>query len=245
MAKLNQIIAIEKGVKSRVYAEVSELHKANQKPALFNGFSKSYQANDEDGEKLPPERQRVQFEVHEVLSRVDRALTELIDVTARKDYTNCYAKADVVVDGKTIVGQAPVPFLLFLEKQLTDMRAFVAALPVLDEAETWARDPNSGLYKTDGIQTHRTKKVQKALVLYNATPEHPAQTQLVTEDIIAGYWTQVKMSGAMPKPEKDALLERVETLLKAVKQAREAANMCDEVGGPSVGVAIFDYLLRD
>ncbi len=39
MAKLNQIIAIEKGIKSKAYAHVTELHKACQKPDLFNGFS--------------------------------------------------------------------------------------------------------------------------------------------------------------------------------------------------------------
>ena len=53
MAKLNQIIAIEKGIKSKSHSEISELYKLVQKPALFNGFSKSYQANDEEnGEKL-------------------------------------------------------------------------------------------------------------------------------------------------------------------------------------------------
>ncbi|MDQ3812829.1 MAG: hypothetical protein M3347_02630 [Armatimonadota bacterium] len=39
--KLNQVVAIEKGVKSRVYGEVTELHKTSQKPELFNGFIKT------------------------------------------------------------------------------------------------------------------------------------------------------------------------------------------------------------
>ena len=45
MAKLNQIIAIEKGIKSRVYGDLTELNKAIQKPDLFNGFQKTYQKN--------------------------------------------------------------------------------------------------------------------------------------------------------------------------------------------------------
>lgn len=53
MAKLNQIIAIEKGVKARVYGELTGLNKAVQKPELFNGFAKAYQKKDEDGEDLP------------------------------------------------------------------------------------------------------------------------------------------------------------------------------------------------
>jgi len=243
VAKLNQIIAIEKGIKSRTYGELTEVNKAIQKPDLFNGFYKSYQSRDDEGDVLPAERKRVQYNTREVLQHVERLSTELIDVTARKDFTNCIAKADVVVDGVTIVTGAPVSFLLFLEKQLTDLHTLVGNLPVLDEAEAWALDPNSGLYKTEGTQTHRTKKVQKPIVLYPATPEHPAQTQMVTEDVIAGFWSQVKHSGALPKPNKLELLERVEELLRAVKQAREEANIQEEVPTPSVGGAVFQYLL--
>lgn len=245
MAKLNQIIAIEKGIKSRVYGEITDLNKAVQKPELFNGFAKQYQKKDEDGEDLPAEKKRVQFAAKEVLRTVERLSTELIEVTARKDWTNCEAKGDVVVDGKTVIQGAPVSFLLFLEKQLTDLRTFVGNMPVLDEAESWTRDENSGLYKTEPTQTHRTKKVAKPIVLYPATAEHPAQTQMVAEDVIAGFWHQVKHSGALPKPEKEAILERAEKMLRAVKEAREAANIHDEVPTPSVGGAIFGYVLGE
>jgi hypothetical protein len=243
MGKLNQVIAIEKGIKARVVGQITELYKVVQKPALFNGFTKSYAKRDDDSEDLPGERQRVQFNVRDMLQGASRALTELMDVTARKDWTNCEAKGSVEVNDQVLIPNAPVSFLLFLEKQLTDMRTFIGALPVLDEAETWARDENAGLYRSDAISTHRTKKVQRPIVLYNATTEHPAQTQLITEDVIAGFWNTVKHSGAMPKPERQAMLERVETLLKAVKTAREAANMNDEIDVPEIGEAVFGYLL--
>jgi len=245
MGKLNQVIAIEKGVKSRVYGEITELHKIAQKPVLFNGFAKTYVKKDDEGEDLPPERQRVQFAVREMLRRVSQTSSELMSVTARKDWTNCEAKGSVEVDGNIIVKDAPVSFLLFLEKQLTDMRTFVDKLPILDEAERWTLDANSGLYTTEAISTHRTKKVQRPIVLYNATPEHPAQTQLITEDIIAGFWQTVKQSGAMPKPAQQALMERIEKLLNAVKVAREAANMHDEVAVDDVGAAVFGYLIGE
>jgi len=245
VAKLNQIIAVEKGIKSRVYGEITDLHKAAQKPDLFNGFVKNYEPKDDEDEGLPSERKRVQYEVKDVLRSVERLNTELFDVTARKDWTNCDARADVVVDGRTIVAQAPVSYLLFLEKQLTDMRTFVGELPVLDDGEAWNRDVNSGLFKTDVVSQHRTKKVQKPIVLYPATEQHPAQTQLITEDVIAGFWRQVKHSGAMPKPEKEQLAERVEKLLQAVKQAREEANTRDETPAPSVGSAVFSFLMAD
>lgn len=242
MTKLNQIIAIEKGIKSRVYGEVTNINKSIQKPELFNGFSKTYQAKDEDGEKLPAESKRVQFMATDMLRNVAHLSTELMAVTARKDWTNCVAVADVVVDGAVLIPKVPVSHLLFLEKQLVDLHTLIGNLPVLDEAEAWAKDVNSGLYKADATQTHRTKKIAKPIVLYPATPEHPAQTQMVAEDVIAGFWTQVKQSGAMPKPDKLTLLAKSEKLLRAVKEAREEANAQAEVTSPNVGDAIFGYL---
>jgi hypothetical protein len=244
MGKLNQIIAIEKGVKSRVYGELTDLNKVIQKPDLFNGFSKDYQKKDDAGEELPSEKKRVQVTVQDVLTTVDRGLSELFSVTARKDWSNCAAKADVKIDGQVLLPQVPVTFLLFLEKQLTDVRTLFNNLPVLDESEDWKGDVNSGLFKADAAQTHRTKKMQKPIVLYDATKEHPAQTQLLTEDVIVGFWSTVKMSGAMPKPVKHQLVGRVEVLLKAVKVAREEANNREEEKVPDVGSAIFGFLLN-
>jgi hypothetical protein len=243
MAKLNQIIAIEKGIKSSAYGALTELNKAAQKPDLFNGFSKTYRKKEEDGEELPPEGKRVQYTSGEVLRAAERALTDLVDVTARKDWSNCVAKADVVIDGKTLIASAPVSFLLFMEKQLTDLRTLVGNLPVLDVAEDWKSDPNSGLYRTEPTETHRTKKMQKPIVLYAATPEHPAQTQLITEDVIAGWWVLTRQSGAMPKPEKQKLQDRIDKLIQAIKQARESANMFDETDAPAIGAPVFGYLL--
>ena len=241
--KLNQIIAIEKGIKARVHSEVSELYKLVQKPDLFNGFVKQYQKKDEESEDLPPEKKKVVCNTNETLNKLKDSLIELCDITARKEVTNQAASADVVVDGQTILPQVPVTYLLFLEKQLTDMRTFIGSLPELSSDEDWQIDPNSNLYKTDAIQTHRTKKVNKPIVLYQATDKHPAQTQLITEDVLVGYWQTVKQSGAAAKPVKQNLLDNVEKLLNAVKEAREAANNIDEkeIGG-SFGEAIFKYL---
>jgi hypothetical protein len=245
MAKLNQIIAIEKGIKSKSYAEITQLDKAAKKPDLFNGFSKTYQAKDDEGETLPSEKKRVQYSVEEVMRATERAMVELINITSRKDFTNTVAKADVMLNGKTIVKGAPVSFLLFLEKQMNDLRTFAADLPVLDENEDWKKDSHSGLYKSGVTQTHRTKKVQKPIVMYQATVEHPAQTAMIVEDVIAGYWSSEKHSGAMPLPEKQKLVARIDALSNAIKQARETANMEDEVTVDDVGLAIFDYLKGD
>lgn len=88
--KLNQVIALEKGVKSKVMSAITEFHKANQKPDLFNGFTKTYQPKNEDGGQLPGERKRVQFSVPTVLRNLAASLTELMQVTAQKDWSKRY-----------------------------------------------------------------------------------------------------------------------------------------------------------
>lgn len=246
MTKLNQIIAIEKGVKSRTVSAVTELYKSVQKPVLFDGLQREYHPlDDSDKEKLPSENKRVQLDARTVLKSTARSLSELFDVTSVKDYTNCVAKADVMVDGKALFTNAPVSFLLFLEKQLTDMRTLIAAIPTLDPAESWQKDENSGTYRSGQTQTHRTKKTSRAIQLTPTTTEHPGTAQLITEDVIAGHWQQVKLSGALPPLEKESLLERLEKLLKAVKQARSAANEAEVVVAPAIASPIFAYLLGE
>lgn len=243
-AKLNQVLAIIKGVKSRVYGDLSELHKANQKPALFNGFSKEFTPLNDDGEKLPAERQRVQFVASENLRATERMMTELMDVEARRDWTNCVAKGSITLDDVVVLADVPASYLLFLEKQLSDLYAIVKALPVLDEADDWKKDENTNLYKTGVITTHRTKKVQKPIVLIQPTAEHPGQAVMTTEDVISGYWELTKMSGAIPRSLGLKIMERVEKMSQAVKEARERANMTDVVQSPKIGASIFGYILE-
>lgn len=41
----------------------------------------------------------------------------MFDVVATQDFANCQAKADVMVEGRVLIKDAPVTHLLFLEKQ--------------------------------------------------------------------------------------------------------------------------------
>jgi len=239
--KLNQIIAVEKGVKSKSFSDLTEAHQAVQKQALLAGISRSYQPKDEEGEQLPPESTRVQVQVEQVLRDVSTTLTRLFDVTATKDWANTSATADVVVDGQTIVSGAPVSYLLFLEKQLVDLQTFVKKLPVLDAAESWSRDESTDSWKTEPVRTIRTKKVPRNHVKAPATDKHPAQVEVYYEDIAVGYWTTVKFSGALPARRVNELLDRVTKLQAAVKFAREEANSV-EVDDRRVGEAVFGYL---
>lgn len=241
MPRLNQIVAIEKGVKSRSVQELTAAHHALQKSVLLSGISRTYRPKDEEGEQLPPEATKVQVKANDALIATAGILTQLFDVTATKDWANCDARADVIVEGKALIKQAPVTYLLFLEKQLVDILTFVRKLPVLDAAETWAFDTAADTYATEPVQTTRTKKIPRNHVKAEATDKHPAQVELYYEDATVGYWRTVKFSGALPAQRVNELIVRVEALQHAVKYAREEANNLS-VEDISVGQAVFGYL---
>jgi hypothetical protein len=243
-AKLNQILAVEKGLKNSSHDTHGVAYQTAQKPQLFNGFAKKYEPKTEGSETYPPETQRVQFTARDLLTNVEKELVSFYDVTLTKDKANCNAKADIVVDGQVIAKDIPATHLLFLEKHLGEVKNFVAALPVLDPAESWKFDENASLYKSEATKTHRTKKIQKAIVLHPPTVQHPAQTQLITEDEVVGYWDTVKSSGALPLAEKQGLVDRVEALLRSVQKAREAANAV-EAPDQHIGKSLFNYIIRN
>lgn len=242
MARLNQIIAIEKGIKSKSVQELTGIQQTLQKPALFSGIARTYRPKDEEGEQLPPESNRVQVKAEEVLRQTVEVLTKLFDVTATKDWVNCHARADVVVDGQTVLTQVPVSYLLFLEKQLVDLQAFIKKLPVLDSSETWTFDNSADCWATEAIQTLKTKKIPRNHVKAEATDKHPAQVEVYYEDVTVGYWRTVKFSGAMPATRIKELLERIEKLSQAVKFAREEANNT-EAEQQHIAARMFQYLL--
>ena len=230
MTKLNQIIAIEKGVKSQATRTETDLYHSLEKKPLFAGLSRRYTPKDEeDGDRLPPEAVSVQIKSSEVVTQLTTSLTRLIDVTSTKDAANTRAKADVTVDGTVIAAGVPVTTLMFLEKELEKLAAFVGRLPVLDPTNQWSYDANRGVHVSTPVSTVRTKKIPRNHVLAEATKEHPAQVQVFTEDVIVGTWEKTEFSGAMPADDLAAMASRLDKLRTAVKFAREEANLIDVV----------------
>jgi hypothetical protein len=239
--QLNKILAVEKGVKVRTYSALTEMHKAAQVAALFQGFTKTYEPVAENGLPQAPQAQKVQKNAEEMFAEAQKALVDLFDVTATKDWGNQLAKADLVVDGTVILKDVPATYLLFLDKQLSDLRTLIGSTTELDGSVDWSKDPSTGLFKSPAIQTQTTTKVQEALVKYPATDKHPAQTEMITIDRVVGHWFNVKQSGALPTPRKKELLGRVQKLLDSVKTALEDANMT-RVEDQKTGNAVLGYI---
>ncbi len=243
MTKLNQIVAVEKGLKSRTEAAITRIYHDLQKPALFTGLSRRYTPADDEGETFPPESTLVQKNVENSLTSAAEELTKLFDAVATKERGNTEAFANVTVDGRVIVEDATVPFLLFMEKKLIDLRTMVSKAPTIDPSEQWTLNTSTGEWRTDPVETTRTRKVPKTLVKYPATDKHPAQTEVYMVDEIVGRWATTKSSGALSPARRDQLLARIDQLADAVKKAREEANSA-EVEQVKVGEQVFDFLLE-
>lgn len=240
--KLNQVIAVEKGIKNRTNAELTALHRIAEKTDLLNGFTKTYQSVEEEGQGMPPQAQRVQYTAESLLADARKLLADLFDVTATKDWGNQSARADVLIDGTALLTGVPATYLLFLDKQLTDLNTFVTKIVELDPAVDWAVDSTTGMFKSTPLKSHRTEKKEMPLVLFPATDKHPAQTKTIVEDRLVGYWTTIKQSGAIPAPQKKAIVARVIKLQQAVKSALEQANMV-EVSEQQVSNKLFSFLI--
>jgi hypothetical protein len=243
--KLNQIIAVEKGIKSNTTRVETDLYHSLDKSQLFAGLSRVYTPKDEeDGDQLPAESVFVQIKSDDVLDELTKTLTRLIDVTATKDAANTHAKADVTVDGTVIAADVPVTTLMFLEKELEKLAAFVGRLRVLDPTQTWTYDSTRGVFVSQPVKQNRTKKIPRNHVLYEATKEHPAQVQMFTEDVIVGTWEKIEFSGALEADRVTAIKDRLDKLRTAVKFAREEANTI-EVVDVHYGADILDYLFGE
>jgi len=166
-----------------------------------------------------------------------------LDVIYQKEKTNSKAVADVVFEDEdgnanTIAASVPVTALVQYEKILTTVRLCAEQIPTLDPAFKWTPDlTQAGVYKTDEFQKSRTKKVVKPIVMYDATKEHPAQTQLITSDEPVGTWTELLTSGALSPLQKSQLLAKIDHMIEAVKRARSKANKT-EAETTKIGAAI-------
>lgn len=252
---LHVFLALREGVKHRKTELLTALHRASSRADLYEGLTRTYRPRNEDGDQLPPENKNIQLTSSAVLTELVRSVERDWNTMAVIDVGNQSARADVRVPTgaldaqqqpvyRTVIRDVPVQFLLYLQRELDDVYKFVRELPTLDPAVRWHWDESVAAYVADPTETHRTRKVLKNHVLYEATDRHPAQVQTFTEDVVDGNWTLLRRSGALPLERKTELLERVAVLRDAVKEARQRAAE-EPVDDVDVARPIFEYLLGD
>jgi len=241
--KLNQIVALVKGKKARVQAALTEIHHGWKQDAIV-GLSRTYTPLDEDGVRFPSECKLVTVAVDGKLVEIKTQLEDFYNVIATQERGNTTASADIMVGSKIVCEKVPVSVLMFLEKQLVDLRTLVSELPVLPVGKTWQWSDANGCYVAAVEESIKTAKIPKVLTLAEATKEHPAQTQVYSEDVRIGTWASTYMSGAVPVVTKQRYLAKITELRDAVKIAREDANSADVTMEAKLGKQILSHVFE-
>jgi len=229
MAKrLHQVVVIERGVQAdteRVLDDHKKVFVLGGDSNPMKGLVRTYAPTADGGVMHPPQSQKVQVKASDMIPGIKTALTALFNVKFTREYGNTRARGDLVVDGQTLLTDVPTTYFLFLEDQVGKIRAnIVARFPVLDPAEDWRWDRARGIWVTEPKVTESTAKVPQTHVMYEATPQHPAQVRPWETDVKVGEWTTVKLSGQLPADQVQHMYDQCSKLLVAIKQARELAN---------------------
>lgn len=245
MAKLHELLAVEGDLKSRAVAALQSLAGTfTNAVGKFNGTSRTYTPATDGGDRFQSEVKDVATTVKAELAEFEKTFSGWLNVVVQKEQTNGQTKAAVKIGDETILPELSAPALLNLEARLAQLRELYEAAPVLDAAEQWVIDPQTELYVTGEKVTYRTKKVPVRFVKYEATDKHPAQVDVLQEDVRDGTWVTVLKSGALSAVTKRKILSRLDELALAVKQARQRANDID-ASNIRVAEAIFAYIHRE
>ena len=243
---LHQLLAVRDGARAVADKAKNAAYHTIQKGEPLGGIERTHQPFDDSEPPQPREYKHVQVLAPTVVADFAKAMSRLFDVTAAVDYTNQRATADVVLpDGTVLVHDAPVAFLIFLEKKLVEVRAFIDKLPVLDQAIEWNDPVAPGEpYRSAAVETNSTRKTLRNHKVAAATEKHAEQVQVFQEDVAFGRWTTVKLSGGLRPAVVAGMRERVNDLIWAVKIARGQANMAT-VEDARPAAALFGHLFPD
>lgn len=240
-----EVVAMVQDRKKRCESVLTEAYKTAQRSGVCAGLIKSYTPTREDEPPQAPEHKLPQATVVGLIEKVREAIPPAWDTVLTQDTGNTHASAAVSVDGRAgSVGLSlpalPATYLIYLEKQVKDLLTFIESLPTLEPGHQWTPD-QGGTYRSTPQQQVRTRKIPRALVKYEATKEHPAQTEVYAEDLQVGVWDTTQISGAVPESDKRAMLKRTTSLLEAIRVAREQANGC-QVEQQSVAGSVLDFI---
>ena len=251
MAKLFEILAVEKTKNSAANKLAEESASKFGKDHFFTGYNKSLSML-----KDSPENKAIESaskEVRELPTTVEETLeyflgfwAEAEDVTYAKNVTNQKANSDIVFFGSVIAKNVPVDELMGLEVRLENLRKLVDKIPTLDASKEWRRldTGRKGMYQATVPEvTNKTEKTMTAIVLYPATDKHPAQIEKVNKDETVGTFTRQLYSGAATSKQKANVIAVLDELIVSTKQARMRANAVDAVND-RIGDVITGIILK-
>lgn len=248
MAKrLFELLVVEGQLKAQAQACRSDLRATFEKKRhLFEEKRKTFSSVEEGVPPVVEEQSDIQSGVMRELRWMAEIWSKTMDTSFAIAHGNRVAQADVVLDdGTVLLIDVPATALLELEKRAGELMELLLAVPTLDPAKGFREDPEKGqgVYKAREVTKARTQKVQQALVLYPATPEHPAQTQLVSLDHKIGTIIEQEWSSLISPAEKATLISRCEEMRRAFKAALHRANAVQLAGEPVCAAKVFSFVL--
>jgi len=250
---LHEILAVEQEIKAKAERARNQLIETfRSKQTHFTGirrtfrpFSVDEKSGESGGERLEAET-RLAKTVHEELAATLREVGQAVDLGFQLDEANTRARADIVIDGEVLVADVPATFLLQLERRLKELRAVFKEAPTYDPVRLWSVDASADkkhVLRAEPVTTIRKQRSRKYNVMVEATKEHPAQVDIVEIDEPIGELRSYEWTGMLSTGKKSALLEQVDRLLGAVKQARSRANTIHVDKTKKMSKTIADFLL--
>ena len=245
MTKLHEVLAVEASKEKVASKLVTESVRTFSKENLFGGQVRRLVMLDTNDSYLDGEEQvALTSTVDENLAYLVKPLADYWDVVLQKDDANQKARADVILNGKTIAAALPATFLLGMETKLNNLRKLYESIPTLAPGITWDVDEQerAGTFKArNDIVSFKTEKDMEFKEASPATKEHPAQIAKMERTRNTGKYTLTKWSGMLTPLDKAERLNRLDQLLNAVKQARQRANSV-EVKNASVGADLINFI---
>ncbi len=243
---LHELLAVEADLRnSKDRTREDTVRDFVNNPASFLGAIKKLFMFDEAREQ---EEQEVKVEVadtvKEKLNNVEDAFTRYWDLRLQKESANQLATADVEINGKIILDNVPVTFLLNMEEELRQVKKVYSVMPTLKPGVEWMPDSNKGrgIYKSvHDVETSKTEKTIQHKVIVQATDKFPAQVEKWSEDRPIGKYVTSNWSGMISEADKAVLISRIDTMLAAFKKARQRAN-CTDTAPMAIGKTVFDYI---
>jgi hypothetical protein len=247
MGKMHELLAVEKAIVGNLNRDSEESIHVLKKSSNFLKEAKSKRHFAEDDKKLDEDSQTdIVTTVPDRITWHMGHLDKFLDIQVQKDTTNQKAVADVIIDGQVILTQVPATTLLMMETKLgVDLRKVFEAIPTLDANQPWEFDSMQRLWKAEPPVTFVTKKTMKAVVLAPATDKHPAQVKEVSEDVPVAKITRTVYSGMITSAQKAELLGRLDTLVNAIKTARQRANAVEVASVKDFGEKLTGYLINE
>ena len=244
--KLHELLAVKKDLSQQATKTRNDLQGTfEKKHHHFTGKVKTYTPDNSELPTKTEETLEIQTTVLRELQWLKPYLAQSIDGHFNVANGNLTAKADIVLEDDTVLAKdVPTSTLLELEDYLEGMKSFLASIPTLDPAKGFTPDTDkgTGIYQARPVERVRTLAQKKVYVLYNATVQHPAQTQLVDEQVPVGTIREQEWSSMLTPVQKGDIIDRNEKLLRAVKAARMRANVIEVDTSVKIGDTLIGYV---